>query len=71
MHLDPFMVGSTSVLVDLLISYRIRCSVKMPEPLLRIELEETNCWMFDWANSELIAIGTTNGTLYMHKESTN
>ena len=43
----------------------------MPEPLLRIELEETNCWMFDWANSELIAIGTTNGTLYMHKESTN
>lgn len=35
--------------------------VQIPEPLLRIELEETSCWTFDWANSELIAIGTTNG----------
>jgi transcription factor C subunit 6 len=35
--------------------------VKLPHPILRIELEETFCWSFDWANSELIAIGTTNG----------
>ena len=35
--------------------------VKLPHPILRIELEETSCWSFDWANSELIAIGTTNG----------
>lgn len=33
----------------------------MPDPIIRIELEETCCWTFDWANSELIAIGTTNG----------
>ena len=39
--------------------------VKMPHPILRIELEETSCWSFDWANSELIAIGTTNGTPYL------
>ena len=36
--------------------------VKLPHPILRIELEETSCWSFDWANSELIGIGTTNGT---------
>ena len=36
-------------------------AVKIPEPLIRIELEETSCWTFDWANSELVAIGTTNG----------
>ena len=35
--------------------------VKLPQPILRIELEETSCWTFDWANSEMIAIGTTNG----------
>jgi hypothetical protein len=38
--------------------------VKIPEPLLRIDLEETACWSFDWANSELVAIGTTHGTLF-------
>ncbi|CCM00487.1 uncharacterized protein FIBRA_02521 [Fibroporia radiculosa] len=31
------------------------------EPLLRIELEDTLCWAIDWANSELIAVGCTNG----------
>ena len=36
--------------------------VKLPHPILRIELEETSCWSFDWANRELIAIGMTNGT---------
>lgn len=35
--------------------------VYLPEPLLRIELEETSCWTCDWANSELVAIGTTSG----------
>ena len=35
--------------------------VKLSEPLLRIELEETCCWSFDWANSEVVAIGCTNG----------
>ncbi|KAG6809966.1 hypothetical protein H0H92_013879 [Tricholoma furcatifolium] len=34
--------------------------VKLPEPLVRIELEETSCWTCDWANSEQVAIGTTN-----------
>ncbi|PPQ65649.1 hypothetical protein CVT24_011803 [Panaeolus cyanescens] len=33
------------------------------QPILRIELEETSCWTFDWANSEVIAIGTTNGII--------
>ncbi|KAG6911400.1 hypothetical protein DXG01_016497 [Tephrocybe rancida] len=40
--------------------------VKLPEPLVRIELEETNCWTFDWANSEQIAIGTTNGIIAVY-----
>ncbi|KAG2154101.1 hypothetical protein DEU56DRAFT_773050 [Suillus clintonianus] len=35
--------------------------VHLPEPLLRIELEETSCWSLDWANSETIAVGCTNG----------
>lgn len=33
----------------------------MLEPLLRIQLEETVCWSLDWANSEVIAVGCTNG----------
>ncbi|KAG2150679.1 uncharacterized protein EDB93DRAFT_1083923 [Suillus bovinus] len=36
-------------------------SVHLPEPLIRIELEETCCWSLDWANSETIAVGCTNG----------
>ena len=35
--------------------------VKIPEPLVRIELEDACCLTFDWANSEVIAIGTMNG----------
>ena len=35
--------------------------MKPTKPLLRIELEETCCWSFDWANSEVVAIGCTNG----------
>ncbi|KDR69360.1 hypothetical protein GALMADRAFT_256215 [Galerina marginata CBS 339.88] len=36
------------------------------QPILRIELEEMLCWTFDWANSELIAIGTTNGIIAVY-----
>ena len=39
--------------------------VKLSEPLLRIELEETSCWSLDWANSELIAVGCTNGQFHV------
>ncbi|KAG6332021.1 hypothetical protein ID866_7067 [Astraeus odoratus] len=35
--------------------------VKAPEPALRIELEGTSCWSLDWANSEVLAVGCTNG----------
>ncbi|KAM6500158.1 hypothetical protein JOM56_003172 [Amanita muscaria] len=41
-------------------------AVKLPDPLLRIELEETSCWAFDWANSEVVAIGTTNGIIAVY-----
>lgn len=40
--------------------------VKMSEPLLRIYLEETACWGFDWANSAVVAIGCTNGTIAIY-----
>ncbi|KAH0582654.1 hypothetical protein H2248_010575 [Termitomyces sp. 'cryptogamus'] len=40
--------------------------IHLPEPLLRIELEETSCWTCDWANSEQIAIGTTNGIIAVY-----
>ena len=36
--------------------------VHLPAPIIRIELDaETSCWSFDWANSEVVAIGTTGG----------
>ncbi|KAI0636554.1 hypothetical protein C8Q77DRAFT_1093294 [Trametes polyzona] len=40
--------------------------VKLSEPLLRIELQETSCWCFDWANSEVVAVGCTNGTIAVY-----
>ncbi|EGN95833.1 hypothetical protein SERLA73DRAFT_187061 [Serpula lacrymans var. lacrymans S7.3] len=40
--------------------------VRLPEPLLRIELEDTSCWTLDWANSEVIAVGCTNGNLAVY-----
>ncbi|KAF6763682.1 hypothetical protein DFP72DRAFT_480903 [Ephemerocybe angulata] len=40
--------------------------VKLPDPLIRIELPETSCWSFDWANSERVAIGTTNGIIAVY-----
>ena len=36
-------------------------AVKISQPLLRIELEETMCWTLEWANSEVMAVGCTNG----------
>ncbi|KAI0748428.1 hypothetical protein C8Q80DRAFT_1171827 [Daedaleopsis nitida] len=40
--------------------------VKLSPPLLRIEMEETCCWSFDWANSEVVAIGCTNGSIAVY-----
>ncbi|KAK0496724.1 hypothetical protein EDD18DRAFT_1309270 [Armillaria luteobubalina] len=40
--------------------------VRIPQPVLRIELAETACWTFDWANSEVIAIGTANGIIAVY-----
>ncbi|KAJ4487756.1 hypothetical protein J3R30DRAFT_3695362 [Lentinula aciculospora] len=37
--------------------------IKLPNPVLRIELEEACCWSIDWANSEVVAIGMTNGSI--------
>ena len=38
-------------------------AVHLAQPLIRAELEETGCWCLDWANSEVIAVGTTNGNV--------
>ncbi|TFK64273.1 hypothetical protein BDN72DRAFT_889630 [Pluteus cervinus] len=40
--------------------------VYLPEPLIRIELEETCCWSLDWANSDFVAIGTTHGIIAVY-----
>ncbi|KAF7297836.1 Pre-mRNA splicing factor [Mycena kentingensis (nom. inval.)] len=40
--------------------------VQLPEPLIRIDLEETACFSFDWGNSELVAIGTTHGIIAVY-----
>ena len=58
----PVCGTSNSLLSYLLGTHTFILLVKLPNPILHIELEETSCWSFDWANSELIAIGTTNGT---------
>jgi len=44
----PFFIHETQNLVKV-------------DPILRLELRETSCWTFDWANSEMVAIGCTNG----------
>ena len=31
------------------------------QPMIKIELEEACIWSLDWANSELVAVGCTNG----------
>ncbi|KAI0747289.1 hypothetical protein BC629DRAFT_1299009 [Irpex lacteus] len=35
--------------------------VKIVEPLVKFELEDTAAWCLDWANSEVIAVGCSNG----------
>ncbi|KAG7098482.1 hypothetical protein E1B28_000427 [Marasmius oreades] len=41
--------------------------VHLPAPILKVELEaETSCWSFDWANSEVVAIGTTGGVIAVY-----
>ncbi|KAJ8517201.1 hypothetical protein ONZ45_g5601 [Pleurotus djamor] len=40
--------------------------VHLPEPLIRIELADSCCWCFDWANSDLVAIGTTDGSIAVY-----
>jgi hypothetical protein len=40
-------------------------AVCLPPPLIRAELEETACWRLDWANSEVIAVGTTCGESFV------
>ncbi|KAI6031550.1 hypothetical protein BKA83DRAFT_26764 [Pisolithus microcarpus] len=40
--------------------------VNLPEPTLRIELENTSCWSLDWANSEVLAVGCTNGCIAIY-----
>jgi len=42
-----------------------RSKVKI-EPAIRIELEETSCWSFDWANSTRLAVGCTNGSVAVY-----
>ncbi|KAG8967024.1 hypothetical protein FRC03_010871 [Tulasnella sp. 419] len=40
--------------------------IHLKEPLLRIELEDASFWCFDWANSELVAAGCTNGNIALY-----
>ncbi|KZT09673.1 uncharacterized protein LAESUDRAFT_810652 [Laetiporus sulphureus 93-53] len=40
--------------------------VRFQRPLIRLELEETLCWGLDWANSEVIAVGCTNGNIAVY-----
>ncbi|KAF9651500.1 hypothetical protein BDM02DRAFT_3091246 [Thelephora ganbajun] len=39
------------------------------EPILCVELQDTSCWAFDWANSEVVAIGCTNGAVAIYNIS--
>ncbi|KAH9931712.1 uncharacterized protein BXZ73DRAFT_90130 [Epithele typhae] len=40
--------------------------VKLTQPILRIELEETALWCMDWADSELVAAGCANGSIAVY-----
>jgi len=35
-------------------------------PRLRLQLEDTMCWCMDWANSDLIIVGCTNGSVAIY-----
>ena len=38
--------------------------VELPEPVIRIELEEAAITSIDWANSDCLAVGTAHGPSY-------
>ncbi|VDB82779.1 unnamed protein product [Peniophora sp. CBMAI 1063] len=40
--------------------------VHLGEPAIRIEIEGTSCWSVDWANSEVVAVGCTNGAIAVY-----
>ncbi|PPQ78436.1 hypothetical protein CVT25_011881 [Psilocybe cyanescens] len=61
-----FLVPDPSNFASLEGDNRPPVCVRLPHPILRIELEETCCWTFDWANSEVIAIGMTNGVITVY-----
>ncbi|KAF8908364.1 hypothetical protein CPB85DRAFT_1522196 [Mucidula mucida] len=46
--------------------YLICWAVHIADPIIRIEMVETACWSFDWANSDVVAIGTTNGVIVVY-----
>ena len=54
------MVRSEILSDPLFFTHETTSLVKV-EPILCIELQDTSCWAFDWANSEVVAIGCTNG----------
>ncbi|KIJ44255.1 hypothetical protein M422DRAFT_228294 [Sphaerobolus stellatus SS14] len=33
------------------------------KPRLRIELDDAGCWCLDWGNSDIVAVGLTNGSI--------
>ncbi|KAL1741425.1 hypothetical protein HDZ31DRAFT_66944 [Schizophyllum fasciatum] len=41
--------------------------VELPEPILRIELEEAAITSMDWANSDCLAVGTSHGVIAVFK----
>ncbi|KAK0196439.1 hypothetical protein F5146DRAFT_1217516 [Armillaria mellea] len=63
---DVFSVFTISDPVDFERSGPEPVFVRIPQPALRIELAETACWTFDWANSEAIVIGTANGIIAVY-----
>ncbi|THH29848.1 hypothetical protein EUX98_g4355 [Antrodiella citrinella] len=44
--------------------------VKLSNPLLRLELEDTTLWCLDWANSDIIAAGCANGSIVVYDVGT-
>lgn len=36
--------------------------VRLTEPLLRLQLEDTSAYCLDWANSDVLAVGCSNGS---------
>ncbi|KAL0946421.1 hypothetical protein HGRIS_012644 [Hohenbuehelia grisea] len=64
--LSVFAVPYPSDLSDLSSESSSPIFAKIPEPLLRIELEQTAITAFDWANSELLAVGNSHGSIAVY-----